>query len=104
MADTKSKVRIENIRSRFDADLARLQETVDRHCPVLDDLRRPVPVNLELRNGSWLARWSPLSIHLCVCPKDATASQADGERSADPESGICTVMPQSTPARSCPLD
>ena len=33
-----------------DADLARLREAVDRHCPVLDDLRRPVPVNLELRS------------------------------------------------------
>ena len=36
--------------SASDADLARLQEAVDRHCPVLDDLRRPVPVNLELRS------------------------------------------------------
>ena len=36
--------------SASDADLARLQEAVDRHCPVLDDLRRPVPVSLELRN------------------------------------------------------
>ena len=34
-----------------EADLARLQEAVDRHCPVLDDLRRPVPVSLTLRNG-----------------------------------------------------
>ena len=33
------------------AELARLREAVDRHCPVLDDLRRPVPVNLELRTG-----------------------------------------------------
>ena len=38
--------------SASDADLARLQEAVDRHCPVLDDLRRPVPVNLELRSGN----------------------------------------------------
>ena len=29
-----------------DAALARLQETVDRHCPVLDDLRRPLQVRL----------------------------------------------------------
>lgn len=29
-----------------DAELARLQEVVDRHCPVLDDLRRPVEVRL----------------------------------------------------------
>ena len=32
-----------------ETDLARLREAVDRHCPVLDDLRRPVPVELELR-------------------------------------------------------
>ena len=32
-----------------ESDLARLREAVDRHCPVLDDLRRPVPVELELR-------------------------------------------------------
>ena len=38
--------------SASDADLARLRETVDRHCPVLDDLRRPVPVTLKLRNGA----------------------------------------------------
>ena len=31
------------------ADLARLRAAVDRHCPVLDDLRRPVPVSLALR-------------------------------------------------------
>ena len=36
--------------SAGEADLARLREAVDRHCPVLDDLRRPVPVNLELRS------------------------------------------------------
>lgn len=29
-------------------DLARLKETVDRHCPVLDDLRAPVAVDLAL--------------------------------------------------------
>jgi len=33
-----------------EAELDRLQEAVDRHCPVLDDLRRPVPVTLRLRN------------------------------------------------------
>ena len=37
--------------SASEADIARLQEAVDRHCPVLDDLRRPVPVSLELRIG-----------------------------------------------------
>ena len=36
--------------SASETDLARLQEAVDRHCPVLDDLRRPVPVSLALRN------------------------------------------------------
>ena len=30
------------------ADLARLKEVVDAHCPVLDILRAPVPVELEL--------------------------------------------------------
>lgn len=30
------------------ADLARLQETVEKHCPVLDDLRAPVPVTMEM--------------------------------------------------------
>lgn len=29
-----------------EADLQRLKETVDRHCPVLDILRNPVPVEL----------------------------------------------------------
>lgn len=31
-------------------DLARLKETVDRHCPVLDILRNPTPVELSLRS------------------------------------------------------
>jgi len=31
-----------------EADIARLKETVDRHCPVLDILRNPTPVNLRL--------------------------------------------------------
>jgi len=30
------------------ADLAKLKEVVDAHCPVLDILRAPVPVNLKL--------------------------------------------------------
>lgn len=30
------------------ADIARLKETVDRHCPVLDILRNPTPVQLQL--------------------------------------------------------
>jgi len=29
-------------------DLRRLKDLVDRHCPVLDDLRAPVPVSIEL--------------------------------------------------------
>ena len=36
--------------SASEAELDRLREAVDRHCPVLDDLRRPVPVTLELRS------------------------------------------------------
>ncbi|MCA1395325.1 OsmC family protein [Bradyrhizobium sp. BRP56] len=33
------------------ADIARLKDTVDRHCPVLDILRNPTPVDLKLRTG-----------------------------------------------------
>jgi putative redox protein len=32
-----------------EADLARLKDIVDRHCPVLDILRNPTPVELSLR-------------------------------------------------------
>lgn len=35
-----------------EADLARLKDIVDRHCPVLDILRNPTPVQLSLRSGS----------------------------------------------------
>jgi uncharacterized OsmC-like protein len=35
-----------------DADLARLKATVDRHCPVLDILASPTPVELKLERGS----------------------------------------------------
>ena len=35
-----------------DADLARLKEVVDRHCPVLDILRNPTPVELALHKGA----------------------------------------------------
>ncbi len=31
--------------------IERLRATVDRHCPVLDDLRSPVPVELTLARG-----------------------------------------------------
>lgn len=34
-----------------DEDLERLREAVNRHCPVLDDLRKPVPVELELKRS-----------------------------------------------------
>jgi putative redox protein len=34
-----------------EADLARLKEIVDRHCPVLDILRNPTPVRLSLRSA-----------------------------------------------------
>lgn len=33
-----------------DEDLARLKQTVDRHCPVLDSLRNPTPVNLTINH------------------------------------------------------
>ncbi len=35
-----------------EAELARLKEIVDRHCPVLDILRNPTPVRISLRSGS----------------------------------------------------
>ncbi|WP_407175106.1 OsmC family protein [Bradyrhizobium sp. STM 3562] len=35
-----------------EADLKRLKEIVDRHCPVLDILHNPTPVRLSLRRGS----------------------------------------------------
>lgn len=35
-----------------EAELARLKEIVDRHCPVLDILQNPTPVQLSLRTGS----------------------------------------------------
>jgi putative redox protein len=33
-------------------DIARLKDIVDRHCPVLDILRNPTPVQFSLRAGS----------------------------------------------------
>ena len=38
--------------SASDADLERLRNTVEQHCPVLDDLRRPVDVKIEMRRDS----------------------------------------------------
>ena len=35
-----------------EADLARLKDIVDRHCPVLDILRNPTTVELSLRSGA----------------------------------------------------
>ena len=35
-----------------EADLARLKAVVDRHCPVLDILRNPTPVELVLRQAA----------------------------------------------------
>jgi putative redox protein len=35
-----------------DADLERLHQTVEQHCPVMDDLRRPVDVEIEMRRDS----------------------------------------------------
>lgn len=34
-----------------DEEIAKLREVVDSHCPVLDDLRRPVKVELSLNRG-----------------------------------------------------
>ncbi len=38
--------------SASDADLDRLRNTVEQHCPVLDDLRRPVDVEIEMRRDT----------------------------------------------------
>lgn len=35
-----------------DAELERLRQTVEQHCPVLDDLRRPVDVGIVTRRHS----------------------------------------------------
>ena len=42
----RGRVRLES--SATPAELARLKQIVDRHCPVLDMLSQPVPVTLEL--------------------------------------------------------
>lgn len=34
-----------------DEDIERLRQTVNRHCPVLDDLRKPVKVELDLKRA-----------------------------------------------------
>ncbi len=44
-----------------DEDLARLKETVDKHCPVLDILASATPVELKLERGDaagWQDTWS----------------------------------------------
>jgi len=44
-----------------DEDLARLKETVDQHCPVLDILTAATPVDLKLERGNaagWQDTWS----------------------------------------------
>lgn len=35
-----------------EADIARLKDIVDSHCPVLDILRNPTPVDLSLRQAT----------------------------------------------------
>jgi putative redox protein len=44
--DVRGTVQLKS--SATEADLAKLKEVVDAHCPVLDILRAPVPVNLKL--------------------------------------------------------
>lgn len=34
-----------------DEDIERLRQTVNRHCPVLDDLRKPVKVELDIKRS-----------------------------------------------------
>lgn len=41
------RVQVDLKSSASSAELARLRETVNRHCPVLDMLRRPVPVSFN---------------------------------------------------------
>ncbi|HCX87049.1 MAG TPA: hypothetical protein DG761_03410 [Gammaproteobacteria bacterium] len=40
--------RIEVKSSASDSEISRLQQSASRYCPVLDDLRQPVEVELEL--------------------------------------------------------
>lgn len=35
-----------------DEDIERLRQTVNRHCPVLDDLRKPLKVELDIKRTS----------------------------------------------------
>jgi len=37
------------VSSASDDDIERLRQTVNRHCPVLDDLRKPLKVELDLK-------------------------------------------------------
>ena len=46
-SEVYGEIRIESDAS--DDDIERLREAVNRHCPVLDDLRKPVKVELELK-------------------------------------------------------
>ena len=46
-SEVHGEIRIESDAS--DEDIERLREAVNRHCPVLDDLRKPLKVELELR-------------------------------------------------------
>ena len=39
-----------------DADVARLRQMVEKHCPVLDDLRAPVPVTMDVVNARRAAK------------------------------------------------
>ena len=43
---------IEVVSDASEEDLERLRQAVNRHCPVLDDLRKPVKVELELTRKS----------------------------------------------------
>ena len=39
-----------------DAEVERLRQMVEKHCPVLDDLRNPVPVTMEVVNAGRAAK------------------------------------------------
>ena len=39
-----------------DADVERLRRMVEKHCPVLDDLRAPVPVTMEVVRAQGAAK------------------------------------------------
>ena len=50
---------IKIVSNASDEDLEKLRQTVNRHCPVLDDLRKPLKVELELSRETQGAGQAP---------------------------------------------